>query len=100
MRICKKRNFRKDIIRLCYPLSPDDQLVAPKGVIPVYHLHGIRTNPDSIIITQEDYIELFRPNQYRQQKLSLTLKESVMATFPNGLQPIFIIIQKIVVQSF
>ncbi len=60
-----------------YSLTPDDQMVAPTGLIPVYHLHGIRTNPDSIIITQEDYVSLFRPNQYRQQKLPLTLKESV-----------------------
>lgn len=60
-----------------YSLSPDDQLIAPKGFVPIYHLHGIRTNPDSIVITQEDYISLFRPNQYRQQKLPLTIKESV-----------------------
>jgi hypothetical protein len=57
-------------------LGPDEQLITPKGLIPIYHLHGTRTNPDSIIITQEDYISLFRPNQYRQQKLSLTIKES------------------------
>lgn len=60
----------------CFPLSVDDQLVAPRNQIPVYHLHGIRTNPDSIVITQDDYVKLFRPNQYRQQKLPLTLKES------------------------
>lgn len=60
-----------------YSLSPDDYMVAQKDLVPVYHLHGIRTNPDSIIITQEDYVTLFRPNQYRQQKLPLTIKESV-----------------------
>ncbi|MBL7839371.1 MAG: SIR2 family protein [Cyclobacteriaceae bacterium] len=60
-----------------HPLSSEDQLVAPKGYIPIYHLHGIRTNPESIIITQEDYITLFRPNQYRLQKLPLILKESL-----------------------
>lgn len=60
-----------------YSLSPNDQLIAPRGFIPVFHLHGIRTNPESIIITQEDYISLFRPNQYRLQKLPLTIKESL-----------------------
>jgi len=60
-----------------YSLGPSDQITSPKGFIPVYHLHGIRTDPDSIIITQEDYTGLFRPNQYRQQKLPLILKESV-----------------------
>lgn len=57
-------------------LGPNDQLIASKELIPIYHLHGIRTNPDSIVITQEDYISLFRPNQYRQQRLPLLIKES------------------------
>jgi hypothetical protein len=60
-----------------FSLSPTDQLIAPKSLIPVFHLHGIRTNPNSIIITQEDYVSLFRPNQYRQQKLAITIKESL-----------------------
>jgi hypothetical protein len=60
-----------------HSLSPSDQLIAPKGQIPVYHLHGLRTIPDSIVITQEDYVALFRPNEYRQQKLTLLIKESV-----------------------
>lgn len=60
----------------CLSLGPNDQLISPKNLIPVYHLHGIRTNPNSIIISQEDYINLFRPNQYRQQKLTLSIKES------------------------
>lgn len=60
----------------CLSLGPSDQLISPQNLIPVYHLHGIRTNPNSIIISQEDYISLFRPNQYRQQKLSLSIKES------------------------
>jgi hypothetical protein len=60
----------------CLSLEPNDQLISPQNLIPIYHLHGIRTNPSSIIISQEDYISLFRPNQYRQQKLSLSIKES------------------------
>lgn len=66
-------------------LSPDDQLISPKNLIPIYHLHGIRTNPNSIIISQEDYISLFRPNQYRQQKLSLSIKESTTLIIGYGL---------------
>jgi len=66
-------------------LGPDNQLIAPKGFIPVYHLHGIRTNPSSIIITQEDYISLFRPNEYRHIKLPLTIKESTTLILGYGL---------------
>jgi hypothetical protein len=40
-------------------------------------LHGIRSNPDSIIITQVGYVALLGPNQYRQQKLPLKIRESV-----------------------
>jgi hypothetical protein len=42
----------------------------------VFHLHGVRTNPEEIIIAQEDYVTLFRPSEYRQMKLALTIKES------------------------
>jgi hypothetical protein len=57
-------------------LGPNDPLFAPVGFVPVFHLHGVRTQPKDIIIAQEDYITLFRPSEYRQIKLVLTLKES------------------------
>jgi hypothetical protein len=69
----------------CLSLGPDDQLISPKDLIPIYHLHGVRTNPTSIIIAQEDYVSLFRPNQYRQQKLSLSMKESTTLIIGYGL---------------
>jgi hypothetical protein len=58
------------------PLGPNDQLTIPRGIVPVYHLHGIRTNPKDIVVTQEDYVSLFRPNEYRQIRLALTVRES------------------------
>jgi hypothetical protein len=60
-----------------YSLQPDDAFVSHKDLIPIYHLHGIRTNPRSLIVTQEDYITLFRPNEYRLQRIPILLKESV-----------------------
>jgi hypothetical protein len=57
-------------------LGPNDALFAPTGFVPVFHLHGVRTQPKDIIIAQEDYITLFRPTEYRQMKLALTMKES------------------------
>src|SRR5476651_951915 len=41
------------------PLGPNDSLIAPSGIVPVFHLHGVRTNPDEIIIALEDYVGLF-----------------------------------------
>lgn len=67
------------------PLEPNDSLSSPKSIVPVYHLHGLRTNPESIVITQEDYISLFRPNEYRQIKLALTIKESTTVLLGYGL---------------
>lgn len=60
----------------CKSLSPFNYLSAPKGIIPIYHIHGTRLDSDSIIITQDDYIPLFRPNEYRQSKLAMTIRES------------------------
>ncbi len=67
------------------PLGPNDSLSSPKGVIPVFHLHGMRTNPEEIIISQEDYVALFRPSEYRQIKLALTIKESTTLLLGYGL---------------
>src|SRR3989344_2025312 len=67
------------------PLGPNDLLTNPRGIVPVYHLHGVRTNPEEIIITQEDYVSLYRPNEYRQIKLALTVKESTTLLIGYGL---------------
>ncbi|MDR0480803.1 MAG: SIR2 family protein, partial [Gallionellaceae bacterium] len=67
------------------PLGPNDSLIAPSGIVPVFHLHGVRTNPDEIIIAQEDYVGLFRPTEYRQIKLALMIKESTMLILGYGL---------------
>jgi hypothetical protein len=69
----------------CLSLGPDDQLVNPTDAVPVYHLHGVRTHPSGIVIIQEDYIALFRPNEYRQLKLALTIKESTTLILGYGL---------------
>ncbi|MCF6139077.1 SIR2 family NAD-dependent protein deacylase [Pseudalkalibacillus berkeleyi] len=66
-------------------LGPMNYLSAPKNIIPIYHLHGTRLDSESIIITQEDYIPLFRPNEYRQSKLSMTIRESTTLILGYGL---------------
>ncbi len=67
------------------PLGPNDSLSSPNGVIPVFHLHGLRTTPEEIIISQEDYVSLFRPGEYRQIKLALTIRESTTLLVGYGL---------------
>ncbi|MED2038243.1 SIR2 family protein [Bacillus wiedmannii] len=69
----------------CKSLSPMNYLSAPKNIIPIYHLHGTRLDSESIIITQEDYIPLFRPNEYRQAKLAMTIRESTTLILGYGL---------------
>lgn len=69
----------------CKSLSPFNYLSSPKGVIPIYHLHGTRLDSDSIIITQDDYIPLFRPNEYRQAKLAMVIRESTTLVLGYGL---------------
>lgn len=66
-------------------LCPINYLSAPRGIIPIYHIHGTRLDPDAIIITQDDYIPLFRPNEYGQSKLSMTIRESTTLVLGYGL---------------
>jgi len=61
-----------------FPLSPKDSFIKIQNLTPVYHIHGIKTNPESIIITNEDYVSLFRPNDYRQSRLPFLIKESLI----------------------
>ncbi|MGG4018883.1 SIR2 family protein [Priestia megaterium] len=69
----------------CKSLGPNNYLSAPKNIVPIYHFHGTRLDPDSIIVTQEDYIPLFRPNEYRQSKLAMTIRESTTLVLGYGL---------------
>jgi hypothetical protein len=57
-------------------LGPDDTFTSKQGLIPIFHLHGVRSDPESLIISQEDYVALFRTNEYRQIRLAMALKES------------------------
>jgi hypothetical protein len=66
-------------------LGPNEAFSCPKGLIPIIHLHGARTAPQEIIITQEDYVALFRPTEYRQIRLALAIKESTMCLLGYGL---------------
>lgn len=69
----------------CKSLGPSNYLSAPKGIIPIYHIHGRTLDKDTIIITQDDYIPLFRPNEYRQSKLAMTIRESTTLVIGYGL---------------
>lgn len=44
--------------------------------IPVYHIHGSVLNPEDIVITQEDYIRMFRPGEYRQSSVPVILSSA------------------------
>lgn len=66
-------------------LGPNDAFSSPEGVIPIFHLHGARTAPEDIIIAQEDYVSLFRPAEYRQIRLALTIKKSTTCLLCYGL---------------
>lgn len=70
---------------LAESIGPNDPLSSPKGIIPVFHLHGSRALPDELIASQEDYVSLFRPSEYRQVKLALTIKESTTLLLGYGL---------------
>lgn len=75
----------EDLIPNSTLLLPDDLLTIPRGgPLPVFHLHGHRLAPDSLVISDEDYTRLFRPGDYRQRKLSLLFSESVVLVLGYG----------------
>lgn len=51
------------------PRKPDQYLIFNKKIKSVFHLHGVRWDKDSIVITNEDYAEALHPGDYRQQRL-------------------------------
>ena len=61
-----------------FPLTRGNSFIKINHLTPVYHMHGIKTDPDSIIITNEDYVSLFRPNDYWQSRLPFLMKESLV----------------------
>lgn len=77
--------IESSLVGKAYPISPKGCFKKIKGLIPVYHIHGICSMPESIVITQEDYTELFRPNEYRQARLPFLLKESSVLMIGYGL---------------
>lgn len=66
-------------------IGPGKALPTSRHLIPVYHLHGMKYDPKSIVITNEDYVSLFRPNEYRQAKLATVVKESMTVLLGYGL---------------
>jgi len=66
----------EDVIPGSVCLLPDQILNARGDYVPIYHLHGHRRSPSSIVITESDYVKLLTPTEYRQLKLNLLLAES------------------------
>lgn len=67
------------------PIGPEDFFLKREGFVPVYHIHGIRFSPQSIVITNEDYAKYFRPNDYRSARLPFLIKESLVLMIGYGL---------------
>ena len=68
-----------------FSIEPTGCFTKIKGLVPIYHIHGICKNPDSVVITNEDYAYLFRPNEYRQARLPFLMKESLVLMMGYGL---------------
>lgn len=79
------------LIGKALPLNPAGSFIKIKNMVPVYHIHGIRTNPQSIVITNEDYISMFRPGDYRQARLPFLMKESTVLMVGYGFGDINVI---------
>lgn len=61
-----------------YSINPKDGYIKAKDFIPVYHIHGCKTDPDSIVITNDDYTHTLRISDYRHARLPFLIKESTV----------------------
>ena len=55
---------------------PSDSFSASKTRTPILHIHGQRLYPETIRITEEDYVGLLTPFDYQRFKLPLLIFES------------------------
>lgn len=61
-----------------YPILPGQLFYNSKNTLPVYHIHGSVLDPQSIVITNEDYAKTLRPSDYRHTRLPILLKENTV----------------------
>lgn len=68
-----------------FPISNNECFIKLKSMIPIFHIHGSCTIPEGIVISYEDYIRMFRPDDYRQARLPMLIKESCVLMIGYGL---------------
>lgn len=61
-----------------FQINPNDSFIKTKDFVPVYHIHGSRSDPESIVITNEDYTHTLRFSDYRHARLPFLIKESTV----------------------
>lgn len=69
-------------------INPKDSYINIKGFISIYHIHGNRKDPDSIVVTNEDYAHTLRVSDYRHARLPFLIKESTVLMIGYGLNDI------------
>ena len=62
-------------------LSIEDAFIKRNDTIPIYHIHGIRTNSQSIVATRQDYVKYLRPSNYALNRLPLLFSENCVIIF-------------------
>lgn len=72
-------------------IGPRNCFVKVKDITSIYHIHGVANDPENIVLTNEDYVSLFRPSDYRQTRLPFLIKESTVVMLGYSLSDINVI---------
>ena len=75
----------EQLLRRSISLGPTARVVARADAPPVLHLHGRITEPETIVVTDNDYVAALRPTSYAFFKLPVLLAESTTLLLGYGL---------------
>lgn len=57
-------------------IGPYNPFSVQEGMTTIFHMHGHVRDPQNIVVSEKDYVDLLKVDDYRQMKLSSSLAES------------------------
>ena len=66
----------KQLVDNSRTIGPYNSFSMQEGTTTIFHMHGHVRDPQNIVVSEKDYVDLLKVDDYRQMKLSSSLAES------------------------